>query len=276
YDEQGTPLFHGHRILGKEDGEWTYYYPDGSPKQRVNYREGIKLGPFEDFYPNKQPKTQCTFNYVGQLEGVYIVWDEQGGSLIEGQFQNGTRTGKWTYTNGEEGFERVEHEYAPNGIIQYERKYPKAGGNYYEFIARNDTHGLDSTGAFDGLFRTGYWRIYGGKGIYIKAEGNFEGDDKEGEWKYWSDDHVLLEVGSYHLGEKVGLWKITSEDQQQVLEQLHETDGIRNQNYWDNGKQTLQNGKGFIDSYGYLGEEMIKIRTYYRKGLSYKTKNKKI
>jgi len=80
---------------------------------------------------------------------------------------------------------------------------------------------------------------------YIKVENKWQ--KRHGKWKeeYSSDQGILTAVGKYKMGEKVGVWKTTFEDQ------LYQKDKIRKnvtktKLYYPNGK-IMEKGQSRLD-----------------------------
>ena len=58
---------------GKKNGVWTYYYLGGKKLKEMSFIEGKENGPMKE-------------------------WFENGDISVEGEFENGEKSGKWIYS----------------------------------------------------------------------------------------------------------------------------------------------------------------------------------
>lgn len=52
------------------------------------------------FYDNGQVSQKGAFSRDGKLEGLWVSYDQNGGKLSQGTYNNGVKTGKWTFWDG--------------------------------------------------------------------------------------------------------------------------------------------------------------------------------
>jgi hypothetical protein len=67
----------GEVIEGVRTGLWTSYFPDGSVRSRVTYRNGKEQGPTEVFHANGMPYYTGQYN-EGLTVGDWVFYDPLG------------------------------------------------------------------------------------------------------------------------------------------------------------------------------------------------------
>ena len=73
-------------------GTFKGYYPNGTPKESIQYKNGKVNGEYCLWYPNGKLEIAAEF-VDGKFDGRYRKWDEQGDLLIEKKFSNGSLIG---------------------------------------------------------------------------------------------------------------------------------------------------------------------------------------
>ena len=99
--DDGTVLAHGFRVI---------YYPDGTTKMEMEYREGKQVGRATFWHPNGQKALEG--DYIDEKRnGSITSWHPNGQKASEGTFQDGVPDGTLT-TWLEDGtkFEQGEYE----------------------------------------------------------------------------------------------------------------------------------------------------------------------
>ncbi|MEO0897862.1 MAG: hypothetical protein AAFY71_15755 [Bacteroidota bacterium] len=188
YDELGQLLAEGEMVLGKKDGEWKDYHPNGEIKFKGFYKLGKKFGRCTSYFENGQLQLEVEFNDHEQLEGTYASWNEKGALIQRGTYADGKPIGKWTNQQLEEG------------TLRKDFYYDSSGGKLEEWIE-------DSANVYR---YTRYWRSGGVDSLgRIKDDPNsFELDSlKDGIWKHYNTNGDLAWEGKFVLGKPAGLWK---------------------------------------------------------------------
>jgi antitoxin component YwqK of YwqJK toxin-antitoxin module len=137
----------------------------------------------------------------GRKKGMWKNFYNTGELKSEGNYENGVKQGKWTYFFKEGNIEQTgEYEngrlngswtwYFRNGTVEREEEY--------------------YNGREEGMFIE-----YDESGKIITKGEYFDGE-KEGEWFYEVGDHI--EVGSYVLGLRDGMWKYLYENEELKFE----------------------------------------------------------
>lgn len=98
---------------GKENGLVTYFHPDGRKSYQANYVDGKKNGYATVWHPNGQKQWQTVFRN-GLAHGVWREWHADGKKKFEANYNNGKLEGLATWW----------HE---NGRIWQERSYQSGG-----------------------------------------------------------------------------------------------------------------------------------------------------
>lgn len=73
YDETGKlPIREEHYLLGKQDGVWKTWFPDGKLRQEISFKDGVKQGPSKEW--NENGEIRAEINYVNNKpDGTAIV-----------------------------------------------------------------------------------------------------------------------------------------------------------------------------------------------------------
>lgn len=95
YYPSGKIMSEGLVVNNKEEGEWKAYYESGALQNIANYKLGKFVGAYKIWYENGQLKEQGTYNESGNLEGVIVMFYENGKPLVKGQYVDGKESGKW-------------------------------------------------------------------------------------------------------------------------------------------------------------------------------------
>ncbi|WP_186279843.1 toxin-antitoxin system YwqK family antitoxin [Fluviicola chungangensis] len=88
YYEDGK-LFRSTFVLaGKRTGKSTNFYPDGKPMLECTYMNDTLNGSFHSYYPNEKDE-EVSFFKMGQPDGTYKYYHENGQLWIEKEYSNG-------------------------------------------------------------------------------------------------------------------------------------------------------------------------------------------
>jgi len=94
YYASGKLESRGDYVEGMREGEWVWYYEDGSVMARCDYHDD--QGTFTSYFPSG--KMLRRGRMVGlDREGVWTEWYESGDKRMEGLFLRGEQHGLWTY-----------------------------------------------------------------------------------------------------------------------------------------------------------------------------------
>lgn len=248
YSESGKLLVEGHMVAGEPHGEQTEYFPNGKVSRVGNYRSGTKFGLFEKYFEDGQLQSRRSYSYAGVPESSIEIYDEIGRVLVKGQLSSGTPTGPWSYCYHGADWKQEHILYDSDGVTRYKKIHlVRHDPGYYEFTAFRRNGIVDSTGAFRGQLREGEWKYFYTSYDSIKSAGSFFEDHKQGEWTYFRLDGGTQSQGEYDHGVRVGIWTVFDSDQAIKQEDRYENGEKFLENYWDTGKQTVKNGRGYVD-----------------------------
>jgi len=85
----------------ERDGPWTHWYEDGTLRMRGAYRGERQEGIWEFWHPNGQPSCRGEYR-VGREHGEWTFWHASGGVQQRGCFDAGRRALEWTELDAEE------------------------------------------------------------------------------------------------------------------------------------------------------------------------------
>ena len=77
---------------GREEGEWTYYYPSGALDRKQNHKSGWWDGPMTSYFENGQLKSKGGFKN-SRKHGDWVVYLSNGtiNAELSGTFKNGKK-----------------------------------------------------------------------------------------------------------------------------------------------------------------------------------------
>ncbi|MDZ4773358.1 MAG: hypothetical protein SGI72_09525 [Planctomycetota bacterium] len=87
----------------REDGTWTWWYPNGERRESGTHAEGHRTGEWTQWYPNGQRRSRgervwSEALHASPREGMWTYWHENGEILSRGVFVNGAREGHWDFS----------------------------------------------------------------------------------------------------------------------------------------------------------------------------------
>jgi antitoxin component YwqK of YwqJK toxin-antitoxin module len=218
-------------------GEMVDYHPIGTTDIKYQLTDGKANGDFESFYDSGQTYRKGSFlngdlqgerithfksgeisykeNFLDdQREGMYISYFQDGQIESKGQFKEGSKIGTWEYfyRNGnknkvqnfdDRGKENgLETKYSEEGWKASEHSFNKGVVDAYTFFNRSGE--ILSQGERKGgdLKYISYYH----NGIK-KAEGQFNKESRNGEWKFYSYNGALQRIENYKDAKRVGSYE---------------------------------------------------------------------
>jgi hypothetical protein len=87
----------------RETGPWTWWYPNGEPREQGTLDNGRRIGTWTQWYPNGQLRSrgERAFDAAARASprtGAWTFWHENGEIHATGIFVGGRREGHWDYT----------------------------------------------------------------------------------------------------------------------------------------------------------------------------------
>lgn len=257
--KDGAKMITGKFHDGIKNGSWLSFFKSGTKKEMVNYaviknpkdsivsvwyedekmKNEIHLrnGMWKKYYDNGQVKMQGNFTN-GRLDGQVLYFDTSGVVVKKEIFVAGERKGDI-------------QTYHPSGKI-------KMKGNYSDDVSL----------AVEAYFNSkGVQTIISGKGTItnqsksLKEIVNYEFGAPHGEWKSWTQDGNLYEVGTYTRGEETGKY-IQYSKSGKIKEEGSYLNGLEHGNW----KSYRVNGDLIEEGEYNEGEKVGKWTYYYRSG----------
>jgi|WetSurMetagenome_2_1015567.scaffolds.fasta_scaffold28941_2 uncharacterized protein len=146
-------------------GNWKYFYKDGKTEQTGSYKQGKTEGLWQWFYQNGDLKREEEF-FEGKAEGMYIEYDTTGQIIVSGKYFDGQKEELWSYKVG-------------------------------DYIEK---------GKYVGDLKDGKWQSFYSDGT-LKYEGNYIQGNPDGEHKFYYPNGKLKETNYYIMGISEKSWK---------------------------------------------------------------------
>ena len=192
--------------LNREIGEWKYFFPNGSLRSSGSYSNGKKTGDWKYYFENGKLEQSGKYdnNLIsgkwlwyyssgivlreehyrkGKLDGHYIENDSIGNVVLEGDFEDDLRQGKW--------FRFINDHKEAGEYIDDERNGP------WTFTHSNGNK------MFEGTFELG---VAVGQHDYFYSNGKSEmrgsyvGGELDGDWMYFDEDGNYINTVTYQGG----------------------------------------------------------------------------
>lgn len=115
-------------VYGRKHGLQGYWAPNGQLLRLEQFKEGAPHGWLYRFFADGSPR-QITWYQLGVPDGPYLEWykvDSTSVGLTSGQFQNGKRTGRWTWFYGNGKVHR-QGRYANGKAVGIWRRWDPSG-----------------------------------------------------------------------------------------------------------------------------------------------------
>jgi antitoxin component YwqK of YwqJK toxin-antitoxin module len=231
YDLDGKVLRTGEFRSGKLHGKWVQTFNKDEQHLFTAGHEPGFLGPY---------LSEATFS-EGKLHGTWTIKDRNGQNIVEWNFANGVRSGKWTwwYPSGEKRREATYSNGALNGdVIELERDGKQISQRtYVEDKYLDKVVGWHTPGQkhFEGFYLRAqttpepiydWWKntvTEGAKpptgqdqkhGTWVswyrngtkQAEGQYDHGVMVGKFTWWYENGQKQAEGEYAAGQQTGVW----------------------------------------------------------------------
>ncbi|MBA3699280.1 MAG: redoxin domain-containing protein [Planctomycetes bacterium] len=169
----GVPKRHGETVLGKQQGQWRYWYDTGAKQAEGAWHKDYQDGPWTWWYADG--RVRQTGAYAGQ-------------GLDPKKLSSSPRTGHWRfwYDNGQL---QCEGDYAEDRQVGQWRFFTKDGKPH-------------AVGSFTKGVKDGAWTWWHANGKR-KESGAFASGLKVGEWTTYNDAGEIASLTSYTVDGKV-------------------------------------------------------------------------
>jgi uncharacterized protein len=181
---------------GKENGLVVGYYSNGNKSFETNYAEGKATGKATYWHDNGTVSSEGNFE-KGERNGVWKWFHENGKIREEGSYDSGNQTGEWKeytengklesvnfYKSGK--LNGISKSYDRYGNLLLEVEYANGKGKRYAFFDEKGSK-IHEAKTTSGKLKVETYNELRQR----EAEGEFYGDDREGEWKYYNLDGSL-------------------------------------------------------------------------------------
>jgi len=185
-------------------------------REKINFTDasGLKQGKWLDFYPEGVIKVEKNFRN-DLLHGYYKEYNDKGKLVVTLLYDEGRITG--TDVDNESDIE-VVNKYDDAGRLIFSGPYKNdiPVGIHREYNSNgtvkgakiyNDTGVLISEGIVDESGnRNGAWKDYSQNGVVV-AEGAYSDNRRTGTWKFYTLTQKLEQAGTYSNGRIDGVWR---------------------------------------------------------------------
>lgn len=91
------------RLTGRETGEWTWSYPNGTQRERGTLEDGHRVGTWSQWWSNGERRSEGRRDYDARTrtsprEGPWTFWHPNGAIAARGIYRAGRREGAWEYS----------------------------------------------------------------------------------------------------------------------------------------------------------------------------------
>ena len=185
-------------------------------REKINFTDanGLRQGEWLEFYPGGNIKVEKNYR-DDLLHGYYKEYNEKGSLVVTLLYDNGKVTG----TDIDNGSDiEVVNKYDDSGRLIYSGPYKngvpvgihreyKENGEVKGARIYNDNGLLISEGIIDDAGnRNGGWKDFSPEGV-VMAEGAYADSRRTGTWKFYSSSGKLEQAGSYSNGRIDGTWR---------------------------------------------------------------------
>jgi antitoxin component YwqK of YwqJK toxin-antitoxin module len=172
----------GNYIDGKKDGPWQFYFNNSKIEQKGSYKDDLPIGNWQWFHASGGMHRDEYYR-KGKEDGHAIEYDSIGTVINEGDFVDGLKTGKWKLSVNDHIEEGEYLDGERNGLWVW----------YYD----------NGQKAFEGEYQVGtpvekhkYWYRNGN----VRMRGKYEGGELSGRWEYFDEIGTLELTIEYEAG----------------------------------------------------------------------------
>jgi antitoxin component YwqK of YwqJK toxin-antitoxin module len=188
YDEDGNLRYTGNYADGKPMGTFTYYYPSGKVKARMDHLDSGRVIYAKNFHPNGILMAEGKYTEQ-KKDSIWRYYNEQDGSLAaEERYMNNLKDGVWKV-------------YYPEGMIAEEVTYlnDKKEGAWIQYFTDGK---IKSKASWINDRLEGLYLVYHLNG-FVEVSGNYIHSERNGIWIFNNDKGELEKREEYINGELV-------------------------------------------------------------------------
>ena len=105
---------------GKEHGNWTWWYEDGTPMAKGKYNVGKQTGAWTWWHEGGSRKEEGDF-IQGRRQGQWTTYFESGRKSAQGMYHNGMRQGSWVFYDDDQENSLARTEIYENDQLMSEK-----------------------------------------------------------------------------------------------------------------------------------------------------------
>jgi antitoxin component YwqK of YwqJK toxin-antitoxin module len=186
--------------VGRKQGDWKEYYPNGALKSKGTYLNGKRVDEWSFYFANEKLEQKGKYDKKGRAQGPWKWYYESGNILREENYRNDLQDGlmieysdsgkvitKGEYLDGlKEGPWVLEvQDYREEGTYKADRR----DGEWKHYYTDNNK--LRFVGKFVDGTPDGLQQFYYPDGK-LKQKGKFVGGLKDGNWEFYDEDGFLF------------------------------------------------------------------------------------
>lgn len=114
----GEKRAQGSYKAGKKEGDWTFFHRAGGVEQKGKYQNGQPQGTWVWYYEDGKKHREELYR-KGKEDGASVEYDEEGNVIVQGDYIDGLKDGKWFYKVGDHQEEGVYKDDLKDGEWVY-------------------------------------------------------------------------------------------------------------------------------------------------------------
>ncbi|NVK03452.1 MAG: hypothetical protein HWD92_01460 [Flavobacteriia bacterium] len=222
FDEDGNPissqLFRDDILLaegmyddrGRRQGEWKYYYPDGTLKAIGDYADDLRMNQWKYYYEDSTLEQEGRY-YYDAPDGTWRWYFENGELRKEQQFRDGLENGPVVEYNDSnevivrgqyiDGLESGIWEYTSHNVIETGEFIQGERQGRWEIRWIDIDRVSEVTNWIDGVMDGQYIRYFEDGSVRIR--GKYVDGNKDGVWEHFASNGARIVTVEYNMGEEV-------------------------------------------------------------------------
>lgn len=170
---------------GRKEGDWTFFHRNGSIEQKGKYQNGQAQGTWVWFYEGGAKHREELYR-KGKEDGASIEYAEDGSVIVQGDYIDGRKDGKWFYKVGDHQEEGAYKDGLKDGPWVY--TYDNGKRNFIGDFVNGDPDGKHK------------WFYRNGQ---LKLEGRYSAGLAQGEFVHYNEDGFPIMVVKFKDGVEV-------------------------------------------------------------------------
>lgn len=181
--------------MGRQQGPWKEFHPNGELKSQGEYLNGKRVGDWTFFHPNKKIEQKGKYDKRGRAQGPWKWYYESGNLLREENYRNDLQDGTMT-------------EYSEDGKIITKGDYVDGQKEGPWMLEVQDYR---EEGSYKANNRDGEWKHYYTDNGKLRFVGKFIDGVPDGMQIFYYPNGKERQTGKYVGGLKQGDWRFYDE-----------------------------------------------------------------